>query len=331
MAEKPWVAFYWCGSCGGCEEAVVDLAEDVLKVVEAVNIGFWPVALDFKRKDVEEKPDGFFVAAFINGTIENTENVEMVELLRRKSKFVIAFGACSHLGGIPSLRNLYDHEEVIRYAYVESPSTENPEGVLPQPRWVDPEGRELTIPELLPTAKALDQVIDVDYYLPGCPPTPELIKQAVEALLSGNLPPKGSVLAPNKALCSDCPRKDTKPDQILLEELKRVHLTELDPELCFLAQGVFCAGPATRTGCGSLCINANMPCRGCFGPTDQVLDQGLSLLSAYASVLDIPPEEEEKLDELLKKFADPAGCFWRFSTAKSLAHANPKNLKKKEG
>ena len=331
MAEKPWVAFYWCGSCGGCEEAVVDLAEDILKVVEAVNIGFWPIALDFKRKDVEEKPDGFFAVSFINGTIENTENLEMVELLRRKSQLVIAFGSCSHLGGIPSLRNLYDHEEVIRRAYIEAPSVDNPEGVVPQLRWRDPDGRELILSELLPTARALDQVIDVDYYLPGCPPTPELIKNAINTILSGDLPPKGAVLAPNKALCSECPRKDTKPEKILIEDLKRVHLAELDPNICFLAQGVFCAGPATRAGCGALCIKANMPCRGCFGPTDQVLDQGLSLLSAYASVLDIPPEEEEKIEEVLKKFADPAGFFWRFSTAKSLLHANPKNLKKKEG
>jgi len=57
-AAKPKVAFYWCASCGGCEESIVDLAEDILKVVEAVDIVFWPVALDFKKKDVEAMEDG---------------------------------------------------------------------------------------------------------------------------------------------------------------------------------------------------------------------------------------------------------------------------------
>ena len=66
---KPKVAFYWCASCGGCEEAVVDLAEGILKVVEAVDIVFWPVALDFKRSDVEAMPDGAIDVSFINGAI----------------------------------------------------------------------------------------------------------------------------------------------------------------------------------------------------------------------------------------------------------------------
>jgi len=55
---KPKVAFYWCASCGGCEETVVDLNEDILKVADAVDIVLWPVALDFKRKDVEALDDG---------------------------------------------------------------------------------------------------------------------------------------------------------------------------------------------------------------------------------------------------------------------------------
>ena len=83
--SKPKVAFYWCASCGGCEEAVVDLGEDILKVVEAVDILFWPVALDFKRKDVEALQDGELAATFINGAVRSTEQEEMTELLRKKS------------------------------------------------------------------------------------------------------------------------------------------------------------------------------------------------------------------------------------------------------
>ena len=67
MPDKPKVAFYWCASCGGCEESIVDLAEDILGVVAAVDIMFWPVAMDFKKSDVEAIPDGGLLVAMING------------------------------------------------------------------------------------------------------------------------------------------------------------------------------------------------------------------------------------------------------------------------
>src|SRR3990172_8251385 len=100
MSAKPKVAFYWCASCGGCEEAMVDLAEDILGVVEAVDIVLWPVAMDFKKKDVEAMPDKSIAVTFINGAVRLSEQEEMAKLLRRKSQVVIAFGACAQLGGI---------------------------------------------------------------------------------------------------------------------------------------------------------------------------------------------------------------------------------------
>src|SRR3990172_9325205 len=101
MAEKPKVAFYWCASCGGCEEAVVDLAEKVLDVVAAVDIVFWPVALDFKVEDVERMEDKSIAVSFINGAVRLSEQEEMAKLLRRKSRLVGALGGCSHMGGVP--------------------------------------------------------------------------------------------------------------------------------------------------------------------------------------------------------------------------------------
>jgi len=93
MPEKPKVAFYWCSSCGGCEESVVDLAEDILGVVEAVDIIFWPVAMDFKKKDVEAMPDGSILATLLNGAIRTSEQEEMARLLRKKSQVMIAYGS----------------------------------------------------------------------------------------------------------------------------------------------------------------------------------------------------------------------------------------------
>ena len=107
--SKPKIAFYWCASCGGCEEAVVDLAEDILKVVEAVEIVFWPVALDFKRSDVEALDDRSIAVAFINGAVRSSEQHEMVELLRRKAGLVIAFGSqMRHFFSIDFSASLFD-------------------------------------------------------------------------------------------------------------------------------------------------------------------------------------------------------------------------------
>jgi len=317
MADKPKVAFYWCASCGGCEEAVVDLAENILDVVAAVDIVFWPVALDFKRKDIEAMPDCSILATFLNGAIRNSEQEEMAHLLRRKSQLMIAFGACSHLGGIPGLANLYDREAILRAVYQESPSTVNPDGVRPKATFRD-NGHTLGLPHFFHTVRSLDQVVEVDYYLPGCPPTPKLLLGAVQALLSGQAPPKGSVLAPDQALCEQCPRKDSKPEDLAITAFKRPHEIVADEEKCLLAQGLVCMGPATRAGCEALCISGNMPCTGCFGPTSRVKDQGAKFLSALAS--QVEGKEPEQIESVLAGIPDPVGTFYRYSLPGSLLH-----------
>ncbi len=318
---KPKVAFYWCAACGGCEEAVVDLAEAVLDVVAAVDIVFWPVALDFKVSDVEAMADGSITVSFINGAIRLSEQEEMAKLLRRKSKFVIAFGSCSHMGGVPGLANLWDKESIFRYYYHEGPSVRGQDGAEPLMRVEVPEGT-LELPAFWDTVKALDQVIGVDYYLPGCPPTPKLLANAVQALLKGDLPPKGSVLAGTRALCHECELNASKPEKLLLKDLRRVHEVRIDPSKCLLAQGVLCLGPVTRGGCEALCIHGNMPCTGCFGPTDEVRDVGAKGLSYLASIVDF--NEEQDIVRAMEKVPDPVGVFYRYS----LPHSS---LRRKRG
>ena len=130
MSDKPKVAFYWCASCGGCEEAVVDLAEKLLDVAAAVDIVFWPVAIDTKKSDVEAMDDGEILATFVNGAIRTTEQEEMVQLLRRKSQVLLAFGSCAHMGGIPGLANQWDRETILDLVYRKTPSGLTVEGVL---------------------------------------------------------------------------------------------------------------------------------------------------------------------------------------------------------
>ncbi len=304
--SKPKVAFYWCASCGGCEEAVLDLAEGVLDVVNAVDIVFWPVAMDFKESDVEAMEDGSIAISFINGSVRDSHQRHMVELLRRKSQTVVAFGACAQLGGIPGLANCYSLKSMVEAAY---PDTQ------PQPLSRS-NGHELELPVLDETVEALDRVIPVEYYVPGCPPPPKIIQEALGQLLSATPPPKGAVLAPDQALCEECPRRETKPEHLLVKDFKRVSAAAADPEKCLLAQGLPCLGSATRAGCGAVCIAGNMPCTGCFGPTSRVRDFGGKALSAIASVAD--SNDAQEIERILAEIADPVGTFYRYSLPASL-------------
>jgi len=312
--SKPKVAFYWCASCGGCEETVVDLAEEILGVIEKVDIVLWPVAMDFKYKDVAALPDQSITATLLNGAIRSSEQEEMAVLLRRKSQFLIAYGSCAHLGGIPSLANQFEREEVLRFNYETAPSVVNESRTRPQLVFEE-EGRRPHLPELRNVVRALDQVVDVDYYIPGCPPTPNLTKAAFTALLSGQLPPKGSVLAPDIALCDECPRKASKPTDVAFAGFVRPHQKLLDPEKCFLTQGVVCMGPATRSGCGAQCTGGNMPCTGCFGPTSRVRDQGAKILSSLCA--NLGAKEEKEITRVLANIPDPVGTFYRYGLATS--------------
>jgi len=312
---KPKAAFYWCASCGGCEEAVIDLAEDFLTIAEAFDFVFWPVAMDFKLHDVEALHDGEIAVSFINGGIRTSDQENVAKLLRRKSALVVAFGSCAHLGGVPGLANFVKRSDIFEYVYHASPSVVNPDKKEPQELTNTKQGT-LTLPEFYDTVHTLDQVIDVDYYLPGCAPPPALIMKAVVVILSGNLPAKGTVLAPDKSLCDSCRRRVTRPEKSVIREIRRVHEVLLDPDRCFLEQGIICLGPATRDGCGERCINANMPCRGCFGPTGGVRDQGAKFLSALASVIDA--NDEQDIKKITDSIVDPAGTFYFYSLPSSM-------------
>jgi len=312
---KPKIGIYWCASCGGCEEAVVDLAEDILGVVEAVDIVFWPVAMDFKKSDVLAMPDGALAATLLNGAIRTSEQEEMAHLLRRKSQYLVAYGACACSGGIPGLANQFSREQILRYVYEEAPTVANGSKTRPQLQ-SGSDGDALALPEFRRVVRALDQVVDVDYYIPGCPPTPKITQAAIAALLSGKPPPKGSVLAPDFALCAECPRRDTKPADLSFTHFTRPHQVLLDPAKCLLAQGVVCMGPATRAGCEALCPAGNMPCTGCFGPTLRVRDQGAKMLSSLCA--NIAAKDEAAINRVLDGIPDPVGTFYRYSLPHSL-------------
>src|SRR3972149_843308 len=200
MAEngKPKFAMYWAASCGGCEIAVLNIGERILDVDATFDIAFWPVAADFKSQDVRNYPDGYIDICLFNGAVRTSENEELAHLLRRKSKILVAFGSCAYQGSIPALANLTDPESIFRAAYLDNLSTDNPLGVQPQTLTHVAEG-DLHLPAFYRTVKSLDQVVPVDYFIPGCPPEPHQIwtvLQAVVAALQGGteLPPRGSII-----------------------------------------------------------------------------------------------------------------------------------------
>jgi len=328
MPEKPKIAFYWCASCGGCEETVLDLAEAVLDVVAAADIVFWPAALDYKRRDIEALPDASIHVAFLNGAIRTTEQAEMAQMLRRKSSLLVALGSCSHMGGIPGLANLFDRQSILTAIFLESPSTTNPQGVLPATHHQD-NGHAVELPAFSESVRTLDQVVDVDYYLPGCPPGSRIFRTALQTLLGTPLPPRGSVLAPDHALCDECPRKDTKPEKLFLSEFKRPQDLLMDEEKCLLAQGLICLGPATRAGCEAPCIRGNMPCTGCGGPTSRVQDQGAKAISFIAALLE--SKDAQEIDRTLSTIPDPVGTFYRYGLPSSLLQRRTSNLVSRRG
>ena len=127
--KKLQLAFYWAASCGGCEIAVLDIDEKILDVIGIADILFWPVAMDFKYKDVEAMDDNHIDICFFNGAIRTEEQEHIAKLLRKKSKVMVAFGACAVNGGIPGLANVANREEVFDVAYLNNPSIDNPKKI----------------------------------------------------------------------------------------------------------------------------------------------------------------------------------------------------------
>ncbi len=132
MADKPKVAIMWLGGCGGCDEAVVDLNENVLKVASAVDFVLWPVALDFKYHHIEAMKDGEITLSIINGSVRNSELEEFAKVLRKKSQLVLAFGACACFGGTPGLANFRSRDDIFQWVYKDAPTITNPNNNYPQ-------------------------------------------------------------------------------------------------------------------------------------------------------------------------------------------------------
>ncbi len=275
------VASDWLNSCSGCEISIVDMGERLLKVLEVAQFVHLPALMDHKY--FGQKGDGKHIdipeadVGILSGSLRNHEHIEVAEAFREKCKIIIALGTCATHGGIPSLANSFTNQDLFQRYY----TTETTDAVDEFPS----EG----LPPLTEACMALDERIKVDIYMPGCPPHPDHIFNALVALVEGRAPE-----LPEKSVCDTCPTRREGKGQ--LKAMQRfLHAPQyrdaaepLDQMRCLLEQGFMCMGPVTRAGCGGegilpRCISARVPCRGCYGPVQPNGNQRLDMLNALAS------------------------------------------------
>jgi F420-non-reducing hydrogenase small subunit len=278
------VASEWLNSCSGCEIAILNLGETLLEVLPQLEFVHIPVLMDHKyfgqtgEGDIHHLDIPPAVVGLISGGIRNQEHLEVAEAMRRSCQVVIALGTCATHGGIPSLINGFENDDLCERYYRGSETTD------PHANPNDP-----ALPALLDRTYALDEKIKVDLFLPGCPPHPDQIGEAIVALLEGRAPQ-----LPTKSVCDTCPTIREGKGQVkkVRRFIQNAHFEPgrpLNEMHCLLEQGYLCMGPVTRAGCAGAqgvaprCLVARVPCRGCFGPVQHDGNQLLDMLNALAS------------------------------------------------
>lgn len=243
MAKVP-VSFEWLSGCSGCELSVVDMHEKLLQVLDAVEIARLPILADVK---------GYPKAALgvITGGLRTEHDVECAHEMRKSCDAILAFGVCAVYGGPQGSGYAHTRGELEDAAYRKNPTTATD--------FVPSQG----VPKLLEGVRPLDSEIKVDLYLPGCPPHPYHVFEALTAVVGGREPEYGP-----QNVCYRC---DRKMQHTQVTKLRRLHEGPMDPQQCFLSQGILCMGSATLDRCLAPCPTHGAPCTGCAGPSENVV------------------------------------------------------------
>jgi NAD-reducing hydrogenase small subunit len=167
---KPRVATAWLGGCSGCHMSFLDMDERLIELADKMDLVYSPIA------DVKHFPQNVDVT-LVEGAVSNVENETLAHLIRRNSRFVISFGDCATTGNVTAMRNQFSPDEIMHRAYVE---LADGDPTIPS--------EFTTIAKLLPQARPLHEIIHVDAFLHGCPPTADQIWYAVGELLEGRIP-----------------------------------------------------------------------------------------------------------------------------------------------
>jgi F420-non-reducing hydrogenase small subunit len=236
-----YIATVALSACGGCENSLLSVGEPLVALLNEDTISFSSILVD--RRTVS--PSDVVLAS---GCIRNSEEREVAAEIARMSRKVIAVGTCAVYGGVCGLAKAADS--------IEAPE----EGVLPQ---------------VFKAGEPLDTSMAVELYVPGCPPPPNLIFEALKSVVEGYSP-----VHLNTTVCSDCPRAVARKSAKSLQSHPGPGITGSS---CLLNAGLLCMGPVTRGGCCAACPTNAVACAGCRGPSDTVLSSQLH--SVYSDMV----------------------------------------------
>ncbi len=270
----------WLGSCSGCEIAILNIGEELVTLLtKHLDIVHAPVLMDHKYYgqcgDNKELSIPHAGVGIVTGGVANEEHLEVLLEMRRKCDVLIALGTCATHGGIPALMNGRDQQK--SWEEIFQTVTTDPGCAVP----------DIEVPAPLDRVYACDEKVKIDLALPGCAPNPALIAEVIASLVE-----KRDPRLPGKSVCDSCPtRRDGKGE---VTEVKRFLVNAdykaeqpIEAMRCLLEQGFMCMGPVTAAGCANgeapSCINARVPCRGCFGPVRKDGNQMLDMMNALVS------------------------------------------------
>ncbi len=236
----------WLSDCSGCHIAIVDLHEKIMNVLQAVKIQRCPVLTDIK--DYPKATVGL-----VSGAIRNEHDRHAAIEMRKACDIVVAWGSCAVFGGPAGAGNIHTPEEIVRAVYLENKTT------------VSAAAPSSEVSPLESVVSPIDQVIEVDLYLPGCPPHPAFIFEALSALVEGRQPEVN-----RRSVCAKCKRQMVKTE---VTAIKSNSEGIPDAEQCFLSQGYTCMGSVTIDRCLAPCPGNGVPCTGCAGATMQILTE----------------------------------------------------------
>jgi len=225
--SKPRVAIFDFACCEGCQLQIVNLEEEILDLLGGVDVVEWREAMSEQSHEYD--------IAIVEGSITRPEDEERLWVIRSRAKVLIALGACAATGGLNKIRNSFTFQDVKECVY----------------------GKDADMPHLLTdTVKAVDEVVDVDYKIHGCPIETKELKYVLQCLLMGKTPE-----IPEYPVCVECKAKGNE---------------------CLWETGQICLGPITRAGCDARCPSAGKRCVGCRGYVDDAnIDAANDVIEKY--------------------------------------------------
>jgi len=174
--SKVTLATTWLDGCSGCHMSLLDIDERLIDIADKIEVVYSPLV------DLKEYPEQVDVA-IIEGAISSEEDLHKIKMIRARTKILVALGDCAVAGNIPTMRNKFSREELLDVAYIES-ATENPQHP------------DQVIPPLLEKVVPLHEVVDVDVFVQGCPPSADTIFHTIAELLEGRIPNLNDITRP---------------------------------------------------------------------------------------------------------------------------------------